>query len=591
MKCYCKNYPRPQLVRKTWTSLDGAWDFCFDDSRKGLAEAWFKGFQKSHTIEVPFTYETKLSGIQDESPHDCVWYQKKITHQCSGKRTLLHFEGVDYHCHVWVNGLKIGEHQGAYARFSFDITEALVDGENLISVMVQDSLSPEQPRGKQRTLKNNYGCWYVQTTGIWKSVWLEEVSSFYVQRLKLTPDINRGFLELEYELNEEPAYNATYDSASNTGDLSLEVVASFKGIEIVRLVQSVSVHKSLSLNLKSSLAPASGLFLWWPGNPQLYDLEIRLLKNGEVIDELLSYFGLRKVSTENAQFLLNEQPYYQRLILDQGYWPDSHLTPPSEDALIEDIDKIKQLGYNGVRKHMKLEDERFLYWADVKGLLVWSEMAGTYAFSDKAVTNFTKEWMEVVAQNYNHPSIVVWTPFNESWGVPNIKTCSQEQSFTMSIYYLTKAFDKMRPVITNDGWEHTISDILTLHDYVESGEDFIRIFKDKEAIINNRMPVAGCKYAFADGFQYKNQPIIISEFGGIAFQSESGWGYGNKVKDEEDFIRRFERITGAIKSLGYICGYCYTQVSDVQQEINGLMDEPRAIKVDADKIREINLRK
>ena len=289
---------------------------------------------------------------------------------------------------------------------------------------------------------------------------------------------------------------------------------------------------------------------------------------------------------------MNGHPLYQRLILDQGYWKDSHLTPPSEEALVEDIDKIHALGYNGLRKHQKTEDERFLYWCDVKGMLVWSEMAAAYRYTDYAVEEFTKEWMEIVRQNYNHPCIITWTPMNESWGVSQIETRKVEQHFTEAVYYLTKSLDTMRPVIVNDGWEHTVSDIITLHDYEEVGDTLYKRYTEyKDQILTTEVYHSG-KSALANGYEYKGQPIIISEYGGIAFNNDdSGWGYGNKVNTKEDFIKRFDDITTAVKKIPYCCGFCYTQVSDVQQEINGLMDMERNFKVEPEIIREINERK
>ncbi|MBW7457292.1 glycoside hydrolase family 2, partial [Paenibacillus sepulcri] len=327
--------------------------------------------------------------------------------------------------------------------------------------------------------------------------------------------------------------------------------------------------------------------LWSPERPNLYEVEFTLLRNGAPVDHVQSYFGVRKISIQNAQVLLNGTPLYQRLLLDQGYWKDSHLTAPSADALIEDIDKAMAFGYNGVRKHQKVEDARFLYWCDRKGLLVWSEMPAAYEFNDDAVQRFTREWMDAVRQNYNHPSIVTWVPFNESWGVGSIARDYKQQQFTVAIYHLTKAFDAMRPVIVNDGWEHTVSDIITLHDYEERGEAFAAWYADKDAIFDKAFNRS--KFAMAGDYAYKGQPILISEYGGIAFNSEEGWGYGNQVKTEEQFIERFRSITTAIKQLPYACGFCYTQITDVQQEVNGLMNIDREPKIDPQIIKAINL--
>ena len=325
----------------------------------------------------------------------------------------------------------------------------------------------------------------------------------------------------------------------------------------------------------------------------MYDITFKVAVDGKVTDIIASYFAMREIRIDGPNILLNGRPIYQRLILDQGYWKDSHLTPPSEEALLEDIDKIHALGYNGLRKHQKIEDERFLYWCDVKGMLVWSEMAATYEYSDNAVEEFAQEWIKIVRQNYNHPCIITWTPVNESWGVSQVETVRTEQHFTEMIYHLTKSMDPYRPVIVNDGWEHTVSDIITLHDYEENGDIFYKRYVEyQKEILNSDVYHNGFKSAMANGYTYHGQPVIISEYGGIAFNNDdSGWGYGNKVNTKEEFIKRFDDITTAVKKLPYCCGFCYTQVTDVQQEINGLMDIDRNFKVDPKVIREINERR
>jgi hypothetical protein len=384
------------------------------------------------------------------------------------------------------------------------------------------------------------------------------------------------------------------DVTTSSKDLELEASISFKDTPVTKTTIPVNEKRlSLTANIFSTAVQEWRLSAWSPEHPNLYDITFTLKKNGEVIDQVFSYFGMREIRIDGSNILLNGSPLYQRLILDQGYWKDSHLTPPDEEALVTDIDKIMSAGYNGVRKHQKIEDEKFLYWADVKGLLVWSEMAATYEFNDDAVTVFTREWMEIVRQNYNHPSIITWTPFNESWGVPMIKTDATHQAFTEAIYYLTKSYDKYRPVICNDGWEHTISDIITLHDYVEKGEEFLERYGDHlQEILDNELFYNLHRSAFAEGYTYQGQPIILSEFGGIAFNNDQkGWGYGNKVNTQEDYIARFNAITTAIKTINAICGYCYTQVTDVQQEINGIMDMDRNFKVEPKILKEINERK
>ena len=591
MKCYKKDYPRPQFVRENWENLNGEWNFAFDDKNCGEKEKWYISFPEALKIQVPFTYETKLSGIQDETCHNQIWYERSITvnqEELNEHRLLIHFEGSDFCTKLWVNGQYAGEHKGGYSRFSFDITNMVKAGENTLTVKVEDSFDTQQPRGKQRWLNENFGCWYVQTTGIWKTVWTEYVPKISLAHVKMTPVLSKGILELEYQM----------DVAECVDKKNVEVTAevSFNNTLIGQTatrIEADSVKVTLDIFHKGDLGFEWGIRPWSPESPDLYDITFQVVVDGKVTDTIGSYFAMREIRIDGPNILLNGHPIYQRLILDQGYWKDSHLTPPSEDALIEDIDKIHELGYNGLRKHQKIEDERFLYWCDVKGMLVWSEMAATYEYSDNAVEEFTREWVEIVRQNYNHPCIITWTPVNESWGVSQVETDRTEQHFTEMLYHLTKSLDQYRPVIVNDGWEHTVSDIITLHDYEEKGDIFYKRYVEyKKEILNTDVYHSGFKSAMANGYVYHGQPVIISEYGGIAFNNDdSGWGYGNKVNTKEEFIRRFDEITTAVKKIPYCCGFCYTQVSDVQQEINGLMDIERNFKVDPQVIREINERR
>ncbi|MBM7570380.1 glycoside hydrolase family 2 protein [Aquibacillus albus] len=573
-------YPRPQFQRKSWINLNGTWKFAFDDQNIGEKGLWQENPSFSTDIQVPFTYETKASGIGEETFHPYVWYQKsfEIPKEEVGKRAFLRFQASDYLTKVWVNGSYIGEHAGGNAAFSFDITNAVdITKENELVVKVEDSQSCYQPRGKQRWRDENFGCWYVQNTGIWQTVWLEFLSDESIENVKITPNIDTNSVAFEYKLN-----------GDITEDWNLETIVSFEG-EKVKQFSTVPDRSNISfeMNLLSEIHEWK-IKHWTPKHPNLYDVTFRLSVNGEVVDEVQSYFGMRKVSIKDGQVLLNNMPIYQKLLLDQGYWPDTMLTPPSDEAMIEDIEKTLAMGFNGVRKHQKIEDDRFLYWCDKKGLLVWSEMAATYEFSDEAVENFTKEWLEILQQRYNHPSIITWVPFNESWGVPHILTDKKQQAFTESIYYLSKTIDSERPVIVNDGWEHTISDIIALHDYEELGKVFYDRYKNKDQVLNNEVPHNRHKYAFAEGYEYKGQPVILTEYGGIAFNEGKGWGYGNQVDTEEEFLNRYRDITDAIKAIPYISGYCYTQTTDVQQEINGLLKEDRTPKIALEKIKAVN---
>lgn len=592
MKCYSKNYPRPQFVRRDWESLNGMWDFSFDDENCGEAERWYDSFPAESKICVPFSYETKMSGIGETSMHRNIWYHRsiQITEKMAASSLMLHFEGCDYVTRLWINGSFVGSHRGGYARFSFDISNYVHVGENEIVVKAEDSFDMQQPRGKQRWIGKNYACWYEQTTGIWKTVWMEWMSPVHLENVKMTPDIGAEQIEMEVTVSvPEEKYEKAF---------LLEAEVSFQGVFVTSCCMPVGVNRvNMKLNLAdyhSDREEAQTIRLWTPGNPNLYDVKFRLYYERQVLDEVDSYFGMREIEIDRTRILLNGHPVYQRLVLDQGYWKYSGLTAPDEDALIEDIDKILELGYNGVRIHQKTEDERFLYWCDVKGVLTWCEMPSAYRYTDKMLACFTEEWLEIVKQHENHPSVIVWTVFNESWGIDKVRTDVFQQHFTQAVYHLTKSVDRQkRPVIVNDGWDHTVSDIVTLHDYEQDGEileeRYVRFW---EELLEGKICFDGRYHtAAAQGFSVHGKPVVISEFGGIAFrQEEEGLGYGEKAEDQDAFLRRFERITMSIKAIPGVIGYCYTQATDVQQEKNGLMDAERKFKIPAEKIREINER-
>ena len=572
------NYPRPQFVRNNWTNLNGEWDFTLDDEKIGEQKEFFKIFPKDKKIIVPYTYETKMSGINDQSVHENIWYLKNVDIKEIKNKYILHFEGSDFITKLWINGKYVGMNIGGYHRFSFDITKFLIEGNNNFTIKVEDSLSKSQPRGKQRYKNESWKCWYVQTTGIWKTIWLEEVPNTYIISSKLTPNYDENNVKVELLTNINEDTNANYE-------LETEILFDNRIINIDKRTIEKDLIKYV-IDIKDNEVKH-----WSPETPNLYDINYKLYKDGELIDEVSSYFGMRKISIDKDKLLLNDKGIYLKMLLDQGYWAESGLTPPNEEALIKDIELVKEYGFNGIRKHQKIEDERFLYYCDINGILVWSEMANCYEFNDISNKYFTDEWQKVVEQNYNHPSIITWVPINESWGIPEVSTNIEEQQFTEKIYNITKSLDITRPVICNDGWQHTIADIITIHDYKQSGEELYNVYNSNLDILNNEIPHNGDRKLFSEGYKYNGQPIIMSEYGGIALNSELGWGYGKQVKDENEFIERFEALTNAIKNTKYICGYCYTQLTDVQQEINGLVDENRNPKFSdriIDKIRKIN---
>ena len=581
MAVYCKDYPRPQFVRKDWQSLNGAWEFAFDDEDRGVREQWMTRFPEGRSIQVPFTYETDMSGIGEESVHNVVWYAREIAAGIKpGQRLLLHFEGSDYLTRVWANGRYLGQHEGGYSRFTFDLTDVWEDGQPLrLTVRVEDSLARDQPRGKQRYKPESWGCWYVQTTGIWKTVWLEWVGEQHLKTVENTPDADTGLLRLEVEA-------AVPETDFSKSEYELETVITFEGRPVCTNRQKLFGNTQV---MEVLVEKAETLRLWSPETPNLYDIRYRLYRDGRMIDTVDSYFGMRKLSIAGDRIYLNGRELYLRMVLDQGYWRRSGLTPPDEAALLRDIELTLEYGYNGARKHQKIEDERYLYWCDVKGLLVWSEMAACYAYDNRAAERFTAEWTRIVRQNKNHPCIITWVPFNESWGIPGVREDAAQQAFVNGIYYLTKALDPTRPVITNDGWEHTLSDILTVHDYREYGHELLKNFMDEDRdVLNNRKSFSWYgQLAVASGYAYRGQPVILSEYGGIAMRTGEGWGYGEQVQDEAEFLKRFASQNEAIYQIPYFTGFCYTQLTDVQQEVNGLVDMDRRAKLSPEGIAQI----
>ena len=564
-------YPRPNFVRENWMTLNGPWEFSFDEER----------YDKQ--IIVPYAYQTKLSGIGSKEFHEIVWYKKEVQlpKGMMDKQVLLHFGAVDYECRVWVNNHMVGSHIGGQTSFSFNITEALhKKGLNIIRVEVKDYPQDlEIPRGKQFWEKQSRSVFYTPTTGIWQSVWLEAVSDTYIKDVLITPVFDERSVKVEYELEKAQGSILEIDITYK------EVLVNQFGLQVGSNRGSVTVQldqaKLNSWNFHEDLA-------WTPENPRLFGISFRLKIEDEITDQVESYFGMRKVSVEDGVFLLNNQPYYQKLILDQGYWEESLLTAPTDEDFIKDIQLTKQMGFNGVRKHQKVEDPRYLYHADRLGLLVWGEIGAAYTYSRQYVKRITDEWMDVVLRDYNHPCIVAWTPLNESWGVQEISHNSMQQAHCNSLYYLTKSLDSTRLVIENDGWEHTYGDLFTIHDY-ESREQILR--GRYESLDSTLSAIPAGRALYAKGWKYKGQPILMTEFGGISYRADDksidGWGY-SAASSHDDFLQRYQAVIRPILESPVIQGFCYTQLADVEQEINGLLTYARMPKAELGEIKKIN---
>lgn len=572
-------YPRPQFRRNSFFSLDGKWDFCEDASGQGLSRGYPAGFASDSVIVVPFSPECAQSGIHNKNVAGVVWYQRLFDSPelREGQRCLLNFDGVDYRASVWVNGRLLGTHEGAYVRFTLDATDALIPGANRLVVRAEDGQELDQPRGKQRWMDHNYSCWYVQTTGIWKSVWMEVVANTRLESVKFTPIIHNYTLKVDYALS------------CGDDQLDLELAITREGVEQKRLrLTRISESGFVMLDMISGLEEFQVAF-WRPEEPNLYDVRLSLYQGGTLIDEVDSYFGFRDFRQEGGRLCLNGMPVYEKLVLYQGYWGRSGLTAPDDASVIRDLETIRALGYNGLRVHQKIETDRFMYHADRMGLFVWCEMPSPHLFSDTMKMRMTREWLDIVKQQYNHPSLITWLIFNESWGVRGIRTDEEQQSFVNGLYYLTKSFDSMRPVIGNDGWEQVLTDIVSIHNYEQEGDRLFDAYADRQRAFAQDTARLVQHPAFAEGYQDNGLPVILSEFGGCGFPSsgESSFVYSESATEEE-YYTRFHLLTDAVKRLDYLSGYCYTQFSDVEQEKNGLVTMDRHFKVDPIRIRAIN---
>ncbi len=576
-------HPRPDRVRKSWRTLNGQWDFAFDREKTGKREKWYNAFPATHRIEVPFCYQSRLSGVECLDAVDVVWYRRTFTVPLEmNQRRLLHFGAVDYIADVWLNGQYLGGHEGGYTPFTFDVTDLTeAGGEYTLTVRAEDRLDCDQPRGKQSFRPEPFECWYTPVTGIWQSVWLEGVGEYYPVDFRLTPCVERASVKVEATLNELPENAHLRLTASFRGDVVAE--------QTVRVTTDRYVATELFLRHNERL---EGIHLWNPWNPALYDLSIESLVDGEVCDRVDTYFGMRKIEVNGGEITLNNHVLYQRLILDQGYWPDGLLTAPSDDALRRDVELTKALGYNGARKHQKFEDPRYLYWADRLGLLVWGELPSAYWLRDSQKRNMLRDLSEAIRRDYNHPSLIAWVPLNESWGVPFIQTQKEAQNLADALYHLVHSLDGTRFVSGNDGWEQASTDVLTVHDYTAWPRELSPQYGDDRATRQGHP--GGNRLVTAKGYEHAGKPKLLTEYGGIAMAKDSGdgnWGYNGAVKDEAAFLERFEAITQAFKHMPGFVGYCYTQLTDVFQEVNGLLDMDRNPKASIEEIRRINLQR
>ncbi len=571
-------YPFPQFRRDHWQNLNGEWEFAFDDKNEGIKRGLWRGDQPLDLkIVVPFSYQYKASGIGDTAQHDVVWYRRtfEIAEENLGKRALLRFNAADYRTDVWINGVHAVTHEGGFSPFSVDITDYLNGGKNIIVVRCFDDLETAVPRGKQSWKGHPFACFYVPNTGIWQSVWLDFFGADCIAEYELRSDIDNRCVKSEI--------HTLYGTADEA-----EIILTFCGKQIAKQRLALTQKRTrITIDL-ADCAFDFGDLLWSVENPNLVYADFILYANGKISDTAHTRLGFRKIYIdETGKICLNDRPVYQRLILDQGYWVESGLTPPSAEALKKDIELSKAMGFNGARKHQKLEDPYFYYYAEELGFLTWCEMPSAYTFCAEEVASVTREWQEILKTAKNFTSNIAYVPLNESWGVREACTNKAQQDFARTLYYLTKSLDGKRLVSTNDGFENiNPTDFISIHDYnISRAEEFP--VKYQEGKYDELYP-EGWRL-FAETNRYCGQPVLFTEFGGMAMkadQKEGAWGYQDGEESEDSFFRHLEELIKGI-ALTEFQGYCYTQLTDVQQEINGLLRADHTPKFDPEKLKKV----
>ncbi|KAH7136060.1 glycoside hydrolase superfamily [Dendryphion nanum] len=664
-------YPRPDFSRPglTWKSLNGPWDFLFDDEDAGLLNSWhFRGLPdrvavsseteesdrrerdadvitqkiaalpdnllkdndwkagensyEKRKIIVPFVFQTAASGIHDRNAHEVIWYERLIedirSHEEKEKRNrlLLRFGAVDYDATIWIDGNYVGGHQGGHVPFEIDITDAIeakADGsDSKLTIRVKDAVYDlTQPRGKQYWAAKPESIFYTPSSGIWQSVWLESVP---VARIA---DSSHGTILRSDDIENGNLKASIHVQGRRAGEkLSIEIEAHLEGVQVGKTretlgrendVQELTLNLRLSSSQKEQLpspllktAPLSDpqawksdLALWSPSHPTLYNLTVRLYNDATstLLDTITTTTGMRHLSwvTGTSSFLLNGHPLFQNLVLDQGYWPETGITPPSPESLRTDILLAKAMGFNGCRKHQKVEDPMFLHYASTLGFLVWGEIANAYSFSPPYTARFDAEWYAAVRRDINHPCIVTWTPVNETWGYPALKDNADQQNHIRALFYGTKALDPTRPVNDNCGWEHVADDLTTFHDYADA-EELTKTCSSLSTILDNH---AG-RSMFVGGAKHRpGAPVLCTEFGGVNIApgkdegaGERDWGY-TTASNADDLLARVKALAMGVVSGGHICGMVYTQLTDIEQEVNGLYTFDRKEKLDAGKVKAI----
>lgn len=564
-------YPRPQFMRENWVNLNGTWTFTFDPGKSGMQRGLMNADGFDRQIIVPFCPESELSGVGHTDFIEMMWYHRKldIPAEWQGKRVILHFGGVDYECEAFIDGQSVGRHWGGTVSFEFDITRYVTPGKshNLVLYVRDDLRDFKQPSGKQCPDFKSRACHYTRTTGIWQTVWMEAVDPHGLQSVYIVPDLDGSRFIIT------PTYYAVKQGCSlrvtlmdGQRQVTQATVAAANGIPVITLVSHPKT--------------------WSPESPFLYDLLFDVIDpDGNVIDHVTSYAGLRKVHIEGNQLFLNNEPIYLRLVLDQGFYPDGIWTAPSEEALKRDIELSMKAGFNGARLHQKVFEERFHYLADKMGYLTWGETA-SWGIDPKDIIgarNFLSEWREIICRDRNHPSIIAWTPFNETHDTGDRR---QHNRVHIDAYEMAHSLDPTRPVNDASGYAHARTDLWTVHTYEQNPEKLYELLCPKDG-----QPWRNFPDREAD---YEGQPYIVDEFGGIKWIPENrrpfadnSWGYGEGPRTLEEFYARLEGLVKAIYAYDHITGFCYTQLTDVEQEENGIYNYDRTEKFDMERVARI----
>lgn len=610
-------HPRPQLVREQWMNLNGTWEFEIDAGDSGL-ERGLRTRELTSEILVPFAPETKLSGVEHVDFMEAVWYRRTvhIPAEWAGQRAILHFGAVDHDTTVWVNDVEVARHRGGFTPFSADLHGVAEPGtEATIVVRARDSRHEMQARGKQATWYNNTHCQYTRTTGIWQTVWMEAVPHVHIRRLRMTPNLSNASLTIEVPLSQNRAGHTVQAVLKGEGDFQLTALTA------ADLDLAPSVYLSI---------PSENLRPWSVEDPYLYDLQVSVLdQDGTAVDQVQSYAAVRSIAMDGKTVRINGKAVFQRLILDQGYWPDSLMTSPNDAALVHDIKLSMSAGFNGARLHEKVFEERFLYHADRLGYLVWGEFgdwgvsgAGTIGHNQAPSSTFVAQWLEAVQRDFNHPSIIGWCPLNETHQVLHDRITVLDD-VTQAMFLATKMADPTRPVIDASGYAHRVrhSDIYDSHSYEQDPKKFAL----EQAGLADGAPYVNKSFLQETvSIPYNGQPYFVSEFGGIWWNEEEAkqtatvvatgtygatssyeetgttgeagadlaesWGYGERVSNVEEFHHRFKGLCDVLLDDPNMFGYCYTQLTDVFQEKNGLFNFDRTTKLDVERLRSVQAR-